>query len=157
VLAHLKARTDKGPEVRSRWNRTYKLTRMGLTPERFAQMLEAQGDACAMCREPFEDGQRICIDHDPSCCPVPPGARTRSCDECVRGLLCLTCNIAVGYVEAYTGLVMAYLAQTAPRPASPNRQAAAPRNPSRRESLLQALATTVASLLHLCHDCHPRA
>ena len=31
------------PEARFRWNRAYKLKLMGLTPERFAQMLEAQG------------------------------------------------------------------------------------------------------------------
>ena len=43
------------PEARSRWNRTYKLKLMGLTPERFAQMLETQGYACAMCRTPFEE------------------------------------------------------------------------------------------------------
>jgi hypothetical protein len=42
------------PEVRSRWNRTYKLKLMGLTPEQFARTLEAQGNACAMCRTPFK-------------------------------------------------------------------------------------------------------
>jgi hypothetical protein len=38
----------------------------------------------------------------------------------VRGLLCLTCNVALGYIETYSGLAMAYL-ETALRPASPNR------------------------------------
>ena len=57
------------PEARSRWNRAYKLKLMGLTPERFAQMLEAQEYACAMCCTPFEKDQRICIDHDHACCP----------------------------------------------------------------------------------------
>lgn len=33
---------------RCRRNRAYKLKLMGLTPERFAQMLETQGYACAM-------------------------------------------------------------------------------------------------------------
>ena len=104
------------PEARSRWNRAYKLKLMGLTPERFAQMLEAQGYACAMCRTPFEKDQRICIDHDHACCP--PKLPTRCCGKCVRGLLCLTCNVALGYIEAYSEMAMAYLG-SALRPASP--------------------------------------
>jgi len=92
------------PAAKIRWNRTYKITRKGLTPEKFQVLLEAQGHACAMGREPFEDGQRIFIDHDHSCCPGD-----KSCGKCVRGLLCLTCNIAVGYIEAYFDLAMVYL------------------------------------------------
>jgi hypothetical protein len=62
--------------------------------------------------------QRICIDHDHACCP--PSTPTRCCGKCVRGLLCLTCNIALGYIEAYSELAMTYLRQgTALRPASP--------------------------------------
>jgi hypothetical protein len=104
------------PEARSPWNRAYKLKLMGLTPERFARMLETQGDACAMCRTPFEEDQRICIDHDHACCP--PKLPSRCCGKCVRGLLCLTCNVALGYIEAYSELAMTYLG-TALRPASP--------------------------------------
>jgi hypothetical protein len=48
---------------------------MGLTPERFAQMMEAQGYACAMCRTPFEKDQRICIDHDCQRSLRCPGSR----------------------------------------------------------------------------------
>ena len=97
------------PEVKSRWNRTYKLKLMGLTPEQFAQTLEAQGNACAMCRTPFKKGKRICIDHDHACCP--PTLPGRCCGKCVRGLLCLTCNVAVGYIEAYGEMARAYLGQ----------------------------------------------
>ena len=38
--------------------------------------------------------------------------------KCVRGLLCLTCNVALGYIEAYSELAMTYLG-TVLRPASP--------------------------------------
>ena len=109
-------RTLVTPEARSRWNQAYKLRRMGLTPERFGQMLETQEYACAMCRTPFEEDQRICIDH--ACCPS--STPTRCCGKCVRGLLCLTCNIALGYIEAYSEVAMTYLGQEAElRPASP--------------------------------------
>ena len=101
------------PEARSRWNQAYKLKRMGLTPERFGQMLETQEYACAMCRTPFEEDQRICIDHDHACCP--PSTPTRCCGKCVRGLLCLTYNIALGYIEAYGETARAYLSQSSPQ------------------------------------------
>ena len=101
------------PVAKARWNRAYKIKRMGLTPEQFAQLLEAQGYACAMGREPFEEDQLIYIDHDHSCCPGE-----RSCGKCVRGLLCLTCNIALGYIEAYGETATAYLSQSSPRVSS---------------------------------------
>jgi hypothetical protein len=101
------------PEARSRWNQAYKLKRMGLTPERFGEMLETQEYACAMCRTPFQEDQRICIDHDHACCP--PSTPTRCCGKCVRGLLCLTCNIALGYIEAYGETARAYLSQSSPQ------------------------------------------
>jgi Recombination endonuclease VII len=94
------------PEDRARWNRTYKLKIKGLTRERFQAMLEAQDYACAMCREPFGEDQTIFADHDHACCPG-----TRSCGKCLRGLLCLTCNVAVGYVETYGDVVRAYLSR----------------------------------------------
>ena len=71
-----------------------------------------------MCRTPFEEDQRICIDHDHACCP--PKLPSRCCGKCVRGLLCLTCNVALGYIETYFEMAMTYLGQeTALRPASP--------------------------------------
>lgn len=91
---------------RSKWNAKYRLSRYGLTPERFAQLLEAQGYACGMCHEAFEEGKLICVDHDHAHCP---GEKT-SCGECVRGLLCLGCNTALGHIERKSELAYAYLA-----------------------------------------------
>jgi len=102
------------PEDRSRWNRTYKLKLMGLTPDQFGQMLEAQGYTCAMCCTPFGEDQRICIDHDHACCP--PRRPSKCCGKCVRGLVCLTCNVALGYIETYGELARAYLKQHSARP-----------------------------------------
>lgn len=63
--------------------RTYQLS-----PEEVAQLLEAQGKACALCRAPEAGyGRRWHIDHDHSCCPGE-----KSCGKCVRGALCLGCN-----------------------------------------------------------------
>ena len=95
------------PAVKARRRQAYKLQRYGLTQEQFDQMLESPGYACAMGREPFEDGQQIFIDH--ACCPVSPGTQTRCCGRCVRGLLCFRCNTALGYVEMYGELAMAYI------------------------------------------------
>jgi hypothetical protein len=79
-------------------------------------MLAAQDYACGICREPFEVGARICIDHDHACCPVPPGASySRSCGKCVRGLLCVKCNTWLGWMEKHGVLAKAYLDQVALR------------------------------------------
>ena len=70
-------------------------------------MLAAQGNACAMGGEPIEEGQPVFIDHDHACCP----AEKSSCGRCVRGLLCLKCNVALGYIEGMYKLARAYLAR----------------------------------------------
>ena len=93
------------PAARARWNRTYNLSRYGLTQEDFARLLAAQDYACGMCREPFEDGRPICIDHDHACCTE----EKRSCGKCIRGLLCIRCNTALGYIEGYADLARTYL------------------------------------------------
>jgi hypothetical protein len=89
-----------------RWRRTHRLKRYALTRELFDRLLETQGYACAMCHEPFEDGQAIFIDHDHRCCKE----EKRSCGQCRRGLLCLSCNTALGVIERKGELARAYLA-----------------------------------------------
>jgi Recombination endonuclease VII len=98
------------PEDRARWHRAHKFVRFGITEDRFNQMLEDQGHACAICRELFRD-QRICVDHDHAYCPVPLGGHARSCGRCVRGLLCVRCNTWLGWMETYGREVAAYLAR----------------------------------------------
>jgi recombination endonuclease VII len=93
------------PEAKKKSNRKSRLASYGLTQEKFDQILEQQGHACGMCHTPFEAGQRIHVDHDHACCK----ARNRSCGECVRGLLCHVCNIALGHIEARYALARAYL------------------------------------------------
>jgi hypothetical protein len=93
------------PAVKTRWYQKYKLSRYGLTQADFDRLLELQEYACAMCHEPFADGQPIFIDHDHACCP----GEKSSCGTCVRGLLGLSCNIALGYIERRYEMAQAYL------------------------------------------------
>lgn len=73
----------------------YRLTSWGLTPESFAELLASQGGGCAICGarqyRDGSDGTRFAIDHDHSCCPGPTG-----CQSCIRGLLCMRCNLGLG-------------------------------------------------------------
>jgi hypothetical protein len=74
-------------------------------------MIAAQMGSCAMCHEPFVAGQLIHVDHDHTCCQK----KLESCGECVRGLLCHTCNIALGHIERRLALARAYLEPHRPR------------------------------------------
>lgn len=58
-----------------------------------------------MCRTPFEEDRPIFTDHDHACCPDEKA----SCGECVRGLLCLSCNTTLGLIERKYELARAYL------------------------------------------------
>jgi hypothetical protein len=96
---------QQNPDVRRRWRQAHRLLRYGLTQELFDRLLAAQENACGMCRTPFADDQQIFIDHDHACCP----AERTSCGTCVRGLLCLSCNTALGHLERKYDLARAYL------------------------------------------------
>lgn len=93
------------PEVKQRYNTAYRLVAYGLTPERFYVLLAGQGFACGMCHEKFADGQRVCVDHDHGCCKT----EKRCCGKCVRGLLCVGCNVSLGHIERKGALARAYL------------------------------------------------
>jgi Recombination endonuclease VII len=93
------------PAAKRRENQAYRLVRYGLTREQFERLLEIQEYACAMCRTPFEEDQPIFIDHDHSCCQDEKS----SCGNCIRGLLCLSCNTTLGLIERKYDLARAYL------------------------------------------------
>lgn len=67
--------------------------RYALTPEAYYAILESQGGVCAICKSPPGD-KRLAVDHDHGCCP---GEKT--CGECIRGLLCDTCNWWLGLID----------------------------------------------------------
>jgi Recombination endonuclease VII len=95
----------ESPESRKKSNRKYRISSYGLTQELFDQLLDAQQNACGMCHEPFMNEQLIRVDHDHDCCRE----KNRSCGDCVRGLLCHTCNIALGHIERRYAMARAYL------------------------------------------------
>ena len=71
-------------------------------------LLDRQGGVCAVCDRPLSlrspvrgpQPDTACLDHDHACCP---GKRT--CGLCVRGLLCVGCNVKVGYWERGQGAI----------------------------------------------------
>lgn len=62
-----------------------------LTVDEYEAMVVAQGDACATCGTSDSGGRAWSIDHDHACCPG-----NKSCGKCIRGLLCSSCNQALG-------------------------------------------------------------
>lgn len=66
--------------------------RYGITKKDYAILSEFQKNCCAICkRTRAEFGRRWPIDHDHKCCPG-----VRWCGKCIRGLLCMRCNMAIG-------------------------------------------------------------
>jgi len=74
-----------------------RLGHYSVTKEFIDLLLRFQQGRCAVCGGVAGAGQRAMdIDHDHTCCPG-----RRSCGECVRGLICSSCNFrALGWYEA---------------------------------------------------------
>lgn len=76
---------EKNPEKRKLYTRNSRIRAYGIEPEVYYEMLEKQGHRCAICNA--ESKRRVMnIDHD---------HKTGK----VRGLLCDSCNLPLGYLE----------------------------------------------------------
>src|SRR5690242_16208601 len=68
--------------------------------EWYESKMAEQGSVCAICHKPEtrlgSNGKikALAVDHDHKCC-----AGERSCGKCVRGLICESCNHAIGNFE----------------------------------------------------------
>lgn len=68
------------------------LQRFAVTPAAYFAILDSQARGCAICGTKAPRGRgRFHVDHDHSCCPGQ-----NSCGQCVRGLLCNSCNLGIG-------------------------------------------------------------
>ena len=94
ILAKRKAYREANPEaIRTRaiaYQQVKRARRHGLTDSLLERLYEAQGRACALCRQPFpRTGHNgLVIDHDHA-------------TDVRRGLLCRPCNIALPMVEQF--------------------------------------------------------
>ena len=79
----------KNPE-KWRWQAIQKKYKM--TKQMYLDLLEQQNQVCAICKNP-PNRNWLAVDHDHSCCP---GIKT--CGNCIRGLLCSSCNSFLGRV-----------------------------------------------------------
>ncbi len=86
---------ERNPERKKATNlkhsRQVVLTAFNLTEIEYAEMLAKQNGVCAICHRVCPTGKSLAVDHDHACCPG-----NKSCGKCVRGLLCSSCNTALG-------------------------------------------------------------
>jgi len=88
----------KNPDKRKTHTRNSRIRAYGISPERYQEMLEAQGNRCAICVK--ENNRAMVIDHDHT-----TGA--------VRGLLCDGCNLSLGHIEreGFLEIALKYIAK----------------------------------------------
>jgi len=93
------ARWHQSHKVREKHDRRQRsIVSHGLTVEQYDELLEKQNGVCALCKLPSKF--TLQIDHDHSCCPT-----VYSCGRCVRGLLCVACNRALGLFKDNVGML----------------------------------------------------
>jgi len=90
--ANLEREREKGRSYyRKNYTQTKRMQMHGMEPVQFGLLWDGQGGRCAICDRAFGAVADAHIDHDHTCCD-----RTTSCGNCVRGLLCRRCNLALG-------------------------------------------------------------
>lgn len=73
------------------------LARRGITETWWASTLEAQSGKCGAC---LGELLKPVLDHDHVCCPpVAGGTDGKCCGKCWRGIICWSCNVALGHVR----------------------------------------------------------
>lgn len=77
------------------WESNYRLKKYGIGTQEYDRLLIEQDYKCKICGKPHREskGQRLYIDHDHDSLSV-------------RGLLCMRCNIVLGFVRDNPDLLM---------------------------------------------------
>lgn len=65
-------------------------SRFNLSAEEHIELLKKQNHRCLICNSVLSS--RPAIDHDKKCCPT----NGHSCGKCIRGILCMQCNVGLG-------------------------------------------------------------
>ena len=69
----------------------------GLSADSLRYLMHAQKMECKICSIPFSEENQFVVDHDHDCCPTK-----KTCGKCVRGILCISCNVRLGIMEDKT-------------------------------------------------------
>lgn len=85
VLSRQRNASERGPRYRR-----YKLTRTDIH-----SIKASQGNACVICQDNFDDVEDH-VDHNNLCCSKEKTRQSGTCGECVRDLLCGSCNQGLG-------------------------------------------------------------
>jgi hypothetical protein len=107
-------RRKKSKNMRAQYRDKYRQRRIDKTfsyaPGEFAAKLTAQNNKCDNCGVEFSDldsvenmlTARVPVpynDHDHQCCNHRATVTHPTCGKCNRGLVCLRCNVLLGYAE----------------------------------------------------------
>lgn len=87
------------PYQRSLSSDKYRLYRYGISEKDFDAILESQGYTCPGCRTNLTNTS-LTIDHNHACCGDKKG-----CKDCVRGIMCESCNCVLGLVNDNTSIL----------------------------------------------------
>lgn len=85
-IKHIKQYKEKAKEKIKNYQKEYRLRKYELTLEKYNEMLKNQNNVCKICKNDNKNGKRLAVGH---------------CHKTnkVRGLLCETCNRAIGLLK----------------------------------------------------------
>jgi hypothetical protein len=89
---------QRRPEIKLRRRINDVLKHYHMTHEQHIALLEKQSYRCAFPHCGAAVSVNSSIDHDHGCCPKT-GPQSTSCGKCVRGILCETHNVGLGYFD----------------------------------------------------------
>lgn len=86
--------SEQKATIKKRTYESYLITKFNINIDQYNEILVHQNYCCALCkRHRNKFRKNFAVDHTHSCC------FEGSCGKCIRGLLCDTCNRAVGLLK----------------------------------------------------------